>query len=259
MPQDNISAEAITRDLGTRLIGREVLYYPTLSSTMTVAGEQARKGAAEGTVVLAEEQTAGRGRMNRAWLAPGGNIALSLILYPDLSSLPSLIMVASLAVVGGIAAATGLKPRIKWPNDVLINGKKVCGILIENSLQGEAVNYTIIGIGINVNLRPADFPEIQPMATSLADELGREVSRLEVVRSLLVEMDRLYLSVVSGGSVYELWRDNMITLGRQVRVTEGETLYQGVAESVAPDGSLLLRGGDGKLTRIVVGDVTLRD
>lgn len=259
MPEDSLSAESIRKDLGTRLIGREVLCYPTLSSTMTEAGEQARKGAAEGTVVLAGEQTAGRGRMNRAWLAPGGNIALSLILYPDLSSLPSLIMVASLAVVGAIEAATGLKPGIKWPNDVLISGKKVCGILIENSLQGEAVNYSIIGIGIDVNLRLADFPEIQPVATSLADELGREVSRLEVVRSLLVEMDSLYLSVVSGGSVYEPWRDNMITLGRRVRVTEGETLYEGVAESVAPDGSLLLRETDGKLTRVVAGDVTLME
>ncbi|MEE8419326.1 MAG: biotin--[acetyl-CoA-carboxylase] ligase, partial [Dehalococcoidales bacterium] len=110
MPEDSLSAEAITRDLGTRIIGRDVLYYPALPSTMIEAAEQARKGAAEGTVIIAGEQTAGRGRMNRAWLAPGGNIALSLILYPDLSSLPSLIMVASLAVAGAIEAVTGLKP-----------------------------------------------------------------------------------------------------------------------------------------------------
>ena len=226
---------------------------------MTEAGKQAQKGAAGGTVVITEEQTAGRGRMNRAWLTPGGNIALSVILYPDLAFLPSLIMVASLAVVGAIEGVTGLKPGIKWPNDVLIKGKKVCGILIENNVQGGVVNYTIIGIGINVSLIPADFPEIQPMATGLADELGREVSRQAVVRRLLVEMDSLYLSVVAGGSIYEPWRDNMITLGKQVRVTEGKTVSEGVAESVAPDGSLLLRGGDGKLTRIVAGDVTLRE
>ncbi|MEE8419093.1 MAG: biotin--[acetyl-CoA-carboxylase] ligase, partial [Dehalococcoidales bacterium] len=109
------------------------------------------------------------------------------------------------------------------------------------------------------NLKLADFPEIQSTATSLADELGGEVSRLEVVRSLLVEMDGLYLSAASGGFIYEQWRDKMITLGRQVRVTEGGTSYEGVAESVATDGSLLLRAGDGKLTRIVAGDVTLSD
>ncbi len=259
MTEDILSAAAITNNLGTRVIGQRILYYPSLTSTMEIAREEAQQGAVEGTVIIAGEQTGGRGRLKRVWLSPRGNIALSIILYPSLSHLSSLIMLASLAVVHSIESATGLKPRVKWPNDVLINGKKVCGILIESDVQRTRVNYTIIGIGINVNLRLADFPEIQPVATSLAEELRAEVSPLSVVRHLLAEVERLYFTLSAGGSLYEEWRSSLVTLGKKVRVTAGETVYEGVAESVARDGSLLLRGLDGKLTRIVVGDVTLRD
>ena len=260
MVENSLSPASITRDLETRFVGQRVIYYPSLTSTMEVAKQEAaRRGAAEGTVILADEQTAGKGRLERVWLSPRGNIALSVILYPSLSYLPSLIMLASLAVVHSIEAATGLKSQIKWPNDVLIDGRKVCGILIESNVQGSTVKYAIIGIGINVNLRLADFPEILPIATSLSDELGRDVSRLSVIRCLLVEIERLYLALSAGGSIYQEWRDSLVTLGRRVRVKTGQATYEGVAESVASDGSLLLRGLDGSLTRIVAGDVTLRE
>ncbi len=259
MVGDSLSAASITSELGTRFVGQRVIYYPSLTSTMEVARREAQQGAAEGTVIIADEQTAGRGRRGRVWLSPRGSIALSIILYPSLSHLPSLIMLASLAVVHSIEAVTGLKSQIKWPNDVLVNGRKVCGILIESDVQGNAVNYAIIGIGINANLRLADFPEILPIATSLSDELGRDVSRLSIIRCLLVETERVYLALSAGGSIYEEWRDSLVTLGRRVCVKTGEAIYEGVAESVARDGSLLLRGPDGSLTRIVAGDVTLRD
>jgi BirA family biotin operon repressor/biotin-[acetyl-CoA-carboxylase] ligase len=226
---------------------------------MEVARREAQRGAVEGAVIIAEEQTAGRGRPRRTWLSPRGSIALSIILYPDVAYLPSLIMLTSLAVAHSIEAVTGLKPGLKWPNDVLINGRKVCGILIESEVRGSRADYTVIGIGINVNLNLSDFPEIPPTATSLSDELGREVSRLEIIRHLLVEVEQLYLNLQAGGSVYEEWRDNLVTLGRRVHVSWGETVYEGIAESVARDGSLLLRHQDGSLTRIVAGDVTLRD
>lgn len=258
MFEDNLSAGAITEGLKTRFIGQKVLYYPSLTSTMEVARQVVGQGAEEGTVVIAEEQTAGKGRLKRTWLAPRGNIALSVILHPALANLPSLIMLASLAVVHSIESVTGLKAQIKWPNDVLINGKKVCGILIENEIQGKTV-AAIIGIGIDVNLRLADYPEIQSIATSLSDELGTEVSRLELIRSLLAEMENLYLALSAGGSLYEEWRDSLITLGKKVRVTGVDAVYEGTAESVDRDGSLLIRGTDGKLTRIVAGDVTLRE
>ena len=259
MVDDSLSSASIAKDLETRFVGQRVICYPRLTSTMEVARREAQQEAAEGTVIIADEQTAGRGRLERVWLSPRGNIALSIILYPSLSCLPSLIMLASLAVVHSIGAVTGLKSGVKWPNDVLINDRKVCGILIESDVQGNTVNYSIIGIGVNVNLRLADFPEILPIATSLSNELGREVLRLSVIRCLLVEVERLYLALSAGGSIYEEWRDSLVTLGKSVRVKTGETIYEGVAESVARDGSLLLRGLDGSLTRIVAGDVTLRD
>jgi BirA family biotin operon repressor/biotin-[acetyl-CoA-carboxylase] ligase len=168
-------------------------------------------------------------------------------------------MVASMAVVHAIARVTGLKSQIKWPNDVLISDKKVCGILIESEVRGRQVDFAVIGIGINVNLNPADFPEISPTATSLSHELGRDISRLDVIRCLLVETERLYLALPGGDSVYREWRDNLVTLGKKVRVRSGEATYNGVAESVASDGSLLLRQPDGSLIKIVAGDVTLRE
>lgn len=257
--EDSLSSAAITDSLATRFIGQRVIYYPRLTSTMEVAEQEAKRGAVEGTVIIADEQTAGKGRIKRTWLSPRGNIALSIILYPGIVYLPSLIMLASLAVVYSIETVTGLKLRLKWPNDVLINGRKVCGILIESDVRGNRVDYAIIGIGINVNLRLADFPELSPIATSLADESGREVSLLDVIRRLLVEVERLYLALPSGESIYEPWRDRLVTLGRRVEVGWGKTRYEGMAESVATDGSLLLRRPDGSLTRVVAGDVTLRD
>jgi len=259
MVENNLSPASITSNLGTNFIGQRVLYYPSLTSTMEVAKQEAQLGAVDGTVVIAGEQTAGRGRIKRVWLSPKGSIALSIILYPSVVNLPSLIMLASLAVVHSIEAVTGLRSQVKWPNDVLINGRKVCGILIESSVRGNIVDYAIIGIGVNVNLRLSDFPEIQSIATSLSAELGGDVSRLRVIRRLLVEVERLYLALQAGGPIYEEWRDSLVTLGRRVRVKSGTTVYEGVAESVARDGSLLLRHSNGKLSKIVAGDATLRD
>ncbi len=258
MREDSLSPASITDGLGTRFVGQRVRYFSRLASTMEVAKREAQQGAVEGTVIIAEEQTAGRGRIKRAWLSPRGSVALSIILYPDAACLSSLVMLASLAVVHSVETVTGLKPGIKWPNDVVINDRKVCGILIESDLRGHRVDYAIIGIGININLRISDFPEISQTATSLSSELGRDVSRLDIVRCLLIELERLYLDLQAGGSVYEEWRDNLVTLGRQVLAISGETVYEGIAESVAGDGSLMLRQTDGKLNRIVAGDVSLR-
>ncbi len=258
MLDNSLSAESISSNLKTRFVGHRVIYYSTLDSTMTAGRKEARRGAVEGTVVIAEEQTAGRGRRERIWLSPQGGIALSIILRPTMTRLPSLIMIASLAVVYSIKDVTGLKAQIKWPNDVLIKNRKVCGILIENGIRGEKVDYSVIGIGINVNLRLPNFPEIQPIATSLSDETGKSVSRLEMTRHLLTEFERLYLLLQKGGSVYEQWCDNLVTLGKKVTVKTGKATLEGIAEAVDRDGSLLLRKPDGSLERIVAGDVTLR-
>ena len=257
MAKNNLLPASITDNLETRFIGRKVIYYPRLTSTMDIARRKVRQGVAEGTVIMADEQTAGRGRTKRLWLSPRGSIALSIIFYPTMASLPYLVMLASLAAVRSIALVTGLEAQIKWPNDVLIDGKKVCGILIESSVQGNRVAYAIIGIGINVNFRLADFPEILPMATSLSDELGKEVSRADIIRCLLVEIERLYLTLPDGKAIYQAWRDKLVTLGKKVRVTSGKTILEGIAESVDKNGNLLLRQADGSITEIIAGDVTL--
>ena len=259
MAEDSLSPPLITDNLATRFIGQKVIYYPRLTSTMDVARQEARQGAAEGTVVIAGEQTAGKGRVKRVWLSPKGSLALSIILYPAITYLPYLIMLASLAVVRSIEAVTGLKAQVKWPNDVLINGKKVCGILIESEVRRNTVAYAIIGIGINVNFQLSDFPKILPIATSLADELRKEVSRVDMLRHLLVEIEKLYLTLPDGEAIYQAWRDRLVTLGRKVQVKSGKAILEGIAESVARDGSLLLRHANGSSTKIVAGDVTLCD
>lgn len=215
--------------------------------------------AAEGTVVITGEQTMGKGRRKRVWLSPRGNVAFSVLLYPEAYQLPYLVMIASVAVARTIEKITGLETQVKWPNDVLVKGRKVCGILIENEWLGNKVGWAVIGIGINVNIRMKDFPEVAAMATSLYDEVGKELSRVEIIRHLLAKMEKLYLSLGDGELIYREWRDRLITLGQKVRVASGETVLEGMAEDVARDGSLLLRRSDGHLSRIVAGDVTLRD
>jgi BirA family biotin operon repressor/biotin-[acetyl-CoA-carboxylase] ligase len=135
-----LSSADITNNLNTRFVGQRVIYYPSVASTMEVAKREAQKGAAEGTIIIAGEQTAGKGRRERLWLSPKGSIALSVIFYPDIVYLPSIVMLASLAVVHAIEAATGLKAQVKWPNDVLVHGKKVCGILVESELRRNNVD-----------------------------------------------------------------------------------------------------------------------
>jgi BirA family biotin operon repressor/biotin-[acetyl-CoA-carboxylase] ligase len=258
MAEDSLSPAAISDGLDTSFIGQVVISYPSLPSTNDAARIEAKKGAREGTVIIAGEQIAGRGRVGRKWVSPPGSVALSIILYPPLAYLPSLIMVASLATANAIERVTALRAQLKWPNDVLVNGRKICGILVESDVKGSKVDYAVIGIGLNVNINLADYPGIVPLATSLSQELGQQVSRRRIIQSLLAEAERLYLALGEGDSVFRQWRARLVTLGQPVRVSSGEATCEGIAESVAQDGSLLLRQPDGDLLKVVAGDVTLR-
>lgn len=258
MEETNLSPEIIVRDLKTRFIGQKVIYYPSINSTMEAARKEALWGAPAGTVVIAEEQTAGKGRLQRNWISPRGGISLSVILRPNMEYLPYMVMIASLAVCKAITGLTSLQPRIKWPNDIQINEKKISGILIENDIRQNSLRHTIIGIGINANLRVADYPEIASLATSLSDLTGKSFPRADVVRQLLIEMESLYLSLPQKETIFEEWKNNLNTLGQTVEAHMGQQIYQGIAESVSPDGSLLLRQKDGKLIKIIAGDVTLK-
>jgi BirA family biotin operon repressor/biotin-[acetyl-CoA-carboxylase] ligase len=250
--------EFIKNNLSTRIIGREILYFPSVTSTNDIAKEKARQHITEGTVVIADRQTAGKGRLNRTWTSPEGVLAYSVILYPSISQLPCLIMIASLSVVRAIKIITGIQAQIKWPNDILINGKKACGILIENSVCGHKVDYAVVGIGVNANVNLEIYSEITATATSLLRESGHSIELIPLIKQLLIELDKLYLSIADNKSVFEEWRDNLITLGKKVRATSGDRVYEGIAESVESDGSLILRQSDGTRTQISQGDVTLR-
>ena len=246
-------------DLRTRFIGQKTLYYPVTSSTMDVAKQAIRDGAREGTIIIADYQTSGRGRLGRKWISsPDDSILLSIILYPEIEELRLLNMIAALAVAQSIEKLTDLKPILKWPNDVLIEGKKVSGALIESDVQGEQANSAIVGIGLNVNLDPSSMPEISETATSLKEMLGREVSRLDMLESLLCEFEELCQALHHGEPIHKEWQRRLDTIGREVAVKQGNEVLEGYAESVDKDGNLLLRCPDGTLATIISGDVTLK-
>jgi BirA family transcriptional regulator, biotin operon repressor / biotin---[acetyl-CoA-carboxylase] ligase len=241
----------------TILIGRTVYYYPSVTSTNDTAKKLAKAGETEGSVIITEIQSAGKGRLARTWLTPKGNLAMSVILKPPLEYLPQLIMIASLSVVYSIKLTCGIDAQIKWPNDILIHGKKVCGILIESEVKKNTVNYAIIGIGINVNFDPSSNPDIATLATSLSNETGNRVSLEDLYSAVLTEMEKLYFQVKTGMRIHDDWQNHMETLGRQITVKSGDTIEQGTAESVTENGSLLLRHHDGSLIEIMAGDVSV--
>lgn len=256
----NISPVSIIKSPNTTLIGQSILCYPRVPSTMDIAREIVKGGVEEGTVIVAWEQTRGRGRFDRSWLSPQGkSLSLSIILRPDLTLLPQLNMVACLAVVQSVERITALQPSIKWPNDILINGRKLSGILIENIFEGNALEASIIGIGMNIELDPSDFPEISPIATSLYIESGRYVSRRDMLFALLEEFDELYRELYLGAPIYERWLTRLETTGKLVQVKVGNTIEEGYAESINTDGSLILKRQDGSLITIVAGEITLHN
>ena len=221
----------VERALKTRTLGRRVVYLTSTHSTMDVARAEAEAGAPDGTAVLAEEQTSGRGRFGRTWVSPAGrNIYVTLLLRPPLAALRSLSIVAPLAVAEAVQDVAGLDARIKWPNDVLVGGRKLSGTLIESEVSGAEVRYSLVGIGVNVNFDVDSESEIGEIATSVKRELGREVSREETLAALLNRFEALYGDPVAA---HREWRQRLETLGREVKVRFGDQVYEGLAEAGA--------------------------
>lgn len=246
--------------LATRSFGRNLIFEPSVGSTMDLARDAALHGAIEGAVALADEQTAGRGRLGRSWVTPPAvNLASTLVLRPPAPILRQIAMITPLAIVDAVADVTGIAADIKWPNDVQVGGKKLAGILIESDLgDGDGDAVVLVGAGINVNFDPRRFDEIRDIATSLAVELGREIDRETLLASYLLHFERLYNAAKGGASVRDRWRGHLITLGQRVTVTETARVTVGIAEDVDDAGALLLRMDDGALATIDAGDVTLR-
>jgi BirA family biotin operon repressor/biotin-[acetyl-CoA-carboxylase] ligase len=257
--EEKIEKTCAESSLHTRYFGKKAIYYPSLTSTMDVARDEAIKGTAEGTVIIAGEQTGGRGRAGRTWLSPRGNVALSIVLYPEVYYLPFLVMIASISVVRSIEKETGSKIMLKWPNDILIGKKKIGGILIENEIKQKKVLYAIIGIGINTDINPVGTESVTVPATCLKDELGVSTSRTNIIRHTLEEMEKLYLTLPNYEPVVREWRARLVTLGRNVRVCQNGHILEGIAETVDTSGALLLRHDNGSATAIFAGDVMLGD
>lgn len=261
---DRLLASEIKHGLNTSLVGREVFSYECLESTNNEAKKLAAAGAAEGTVVVAEEQTGGKGRLSRHFFSPSGKgIWFSVILRPPFlpQEAPKCTLLAAVAVAKAMAEA-GLEPAIKWPNDLLYRNRKLVGILTEMSAEMDGIKYVVIGTGINVNIAREEFPEeIRDTAASLMEMKGEPLARVPFLQSVLREMERLYLDVVQEGfgPVFEAWRRYSVTLGQEVQVIgvkNGEK-YLGRAVDIDEDGALLV-DTEGGLRRVLAGDVSIR-
>ena len=256
--KSDLNIEDLRRALEGRVVGAQIHHHELLGSTMDETKVLAARGAPEGTVVIAEEQTAGRGRFNRTWISPRGqNLSFSLLLKPQIDLLPQVNMAATLAVAKTIEWV-GPVPTIKWPNDVRIGGLKTSGILIENDIVGEGVSHCVLGIGLNVNFDPSKHVEIARISTSLFRETGKTFNRTDVLARLLISLDGLYSELRQGVSLTSRWSDYLDTLGKMVQLRWREELVEGMAEAVDDQGNLLIRLADGSLFTAIAGEVTLQ-
>jgi BirA family transcriptional regulator, biotin operon repressor / biotin---[acetyl-CoA-carboxylase] ligase len=260
---DILSPVEIKSGLPTRTLGQVITYRKEVTSTQELAKALAAQGAAEGTLVITEMQTEGRGRIGRIWTSLPGGIYLSIILRPEIkpTEAPKLPLVAGVAVAHAIELVTGLQPKLKWPNDIIIAEKKVGGILTEMSAEIDRLDYVIIGIGINVNMPRSFFPqEIETIATSLIEERGNHIPRAKLVQSILVELESLYEEFRTSGfePIRQKWKALSNTIGAQVTISSATEQVAGLAKDIDSDGALILEKDDGSLERIIAGDVSLR-
>jgi BirA family biotin operon repressor/biotin-[acetyl-CoA-carboxylase] ligase len=255
-----LSADVLARGLGTRVLARRVVYHKRVGSTNDIAKQLADAGEPEGTLVIADEQSGGRGRVGRTWIAPArSSILMSLILRPALAphQLARVTMAIALGACEGIRAATGLDAQIKWPNDILLNGKKCAGILAEGEIVGNQVEYVVVGLGVNVNFSAALVAGIPPDATTIADQLGKPFPRAPLTQFVLAKIEHYYLQLRAGENLRAEWTARLVTLHQRVRVHTPWGVEGGLAVDVDDDGALLLRRADGSLARLSAGDVTL--
>lgn len=261
---DRLHADDLLARVGkTKVVGRDIRVFEETTSTSDVVGKLAQDGVKEGVVVFAESQTKGRGRLGRKWTSPAHKgLWFSVLLRPKLTpqAATQLTIAAATALTRAIREKTDLKPEIKWPNDILIGGKKVAGILTELHAELDRVRSIILGIGVDVNLAAADFPaDLHRLATSLKIETGAAVPRSELAAVILRELDRDYARIGAGEfeTVADEWADHCTTLGCNVSIRIGQRKIEGRAESLDADGALLVRTEHGHLERVIGGDVTL--
>ncbi|MDE3839377.1 biotin--[acetyl-CoA-carboxylase] ligase [Bacillus methanolicus] len=260
---ENITPDEIRLGLKTDFLGQQIHYEESVDSTQKIAHRLAYDGAPEGTVVLAEEQLSGRGRMDRKWYSPKyTGIWMSVILRPNIlpTKAPQLTLLTAVAVVQAIEEITALSPKIKWPNDILINGKKVTGILTELQAEADRVKTIIIGIGMNVNQKASDFPEyIRSTATSLSIEKGGYISRPAIIRAVLSNIEKLYLLYLEKGfyPIKLLWESYAVSIGKKIIARTLSGNISGRALGITDDGVLMIEDDNGTVHHVFSADIDL--
>jgi BirA family biotin operon repressor/biotin-[acetyl-CoA-carboxylase] ligase len=261
---DALHADDLLARLGkTKVIGRDIRVFKETASTNDIVEKLARDGAPEGVVVFAEAQTKGRGRLGRKWSSPARKgLWFSVLLRPKLTpqETTQLIVASATALARAIRQATGVLPQIKWPNDILIRGRKVAGILTELTAELDRVKHVVLGVGVDVNIAAGDFPaDLRKLATSLKIESGESLDRAELAAVILRELDRDYARITAGkfGDIANEWEAQCATLGSNVTIHLGDRTIRGQAEALDDDGTLLVRTQHGRLERIIGGDVIL--
>lgn len=257
-----ITKEEVLEGMGTGIFFENVEYYDEVDSTNLMAKKLARSGAKEGTVVVADRQTAGRGRLGRSWTSPSGvGIWMSLILKPNImpQKASQITLVAGLSMCEAIAEVTGLDTKIKWPNDIVVNGKKICGILTEMSAEMDRINYIVVGIGVNVNNK--FFPEELPYASSLAIEGNKEYTRKEIIQRFLAYFEEDYAVYKKDESLRHLlerYSQNCITLNNKVKIIEQGKERIAFAKGITEDGALKLINENNEEEIVFAGEVSVR-
>jgi len=260
--QDNLLfPQTIQKNLLTHSFGQQVYYYPNLESTNNMAKCLANEGAQEGSLIIAEAQSRGKGRLGRSWVSPfGKGLWFSLILRPPLSPLeaPKVVILTAVALQEAIREYTGLPVGIKWPNDLLLEGKKVAGILLEMSGEMEKINHLILGVGLNVNLEQSDFPA-DCLSSSLSLEAKKNFSRVEILQIILIKLEKYYHLFLEKkfSLILNKWKEASLTLGKLIKVTTVHEILEGRAIEFSEQGNLLIKLEDGSIRTITAGDVSL--
>lgn len=269
--EDRLNSYEIANKLPTSIVGRNVEYFDTLDSTNNYAKKMAREGCPDGTTIVAGQQIVGRGRMGRSWESPANKgIYITVVLRPPMAPEETqiLTLAAAVATARGIWASTGIGTGIKWPNDLVIEGRKVCGILVEMSSEADRINHIVLGIGINYSQADEEFPEgLKNKAISLLMASGdvkgggsKDMSRLSIIRSVLCELDRCYQLVLNGRhkEILDMWMESSVTIGREVRFTMRDVEYSGIAVGITMDGRLSVDCTDGIRRDLLSGEVSVR-
>lgn len=263
---DILSSSEIASRLTTKWAGRKLYYFDETDSTNIDAKRCAEEGAPHGTTVIADMQTAGRGRRGRMWQSPPGSaIYMTIMLKPDFvpDKASMLTLVMALSVADAIAETTGLQAGIKWPNDVVVNAKKVCGILTEMNVESDYIQYVVIGVGINANNGSLEeFPEeIRQTATSLKIESGAHISRAELIERVLFHFEKNYdvfVSTLDLSGLMEAYDKRLLNLDAEVRVLDPKGEYSGIARGINSLGELLVEKEDGSIVQVYAGEVSVR-